>query len=73
MIIFSTNTTNIDLLRFVSARKIIAFALFPLILAGCDVTPTGAQETSPVSVESITVKEQPFKLQTTLPGLSDQH
>lgn len=67
MNIFSTTATKVDLLKF-PARKKIVLALLPLLIAGCDVASPDAQETPPVSVDSVTVKEQPFKLQTTLPG-----
>ncbi|MBF7818292.1 efflux RND transporter periplasmic adaptor subunit [Klebsiella quasivariicola] len=68
MNIFSTTFINFKLLRFPFSRKKIALALFPLLIVGCDGATSVTQEAPPVSVESVTVKEQPFKFQTTLPG-----
>ncbi|MCX8981218.1 hypothetical protein [Citrobacter portucalensis] len=68
MNIFSTKFTKLKLVTFPFSRKKIALVLFPLLIAGCDGATPETQEAPPVSVESVTVKEQPFKLQTTLPG-----
>ncbi len=51
-----------------SARRKIALLALPLLVAGCDMSHPVAQEIPPISVQSLTVKAQPFVLQTTLPG-----